>query len=166
MALGLRKLLLSDEDLVAGIDLDENQKQFSGGEAKEIFARLRECPFPCAVHPFIFGDDQNTVGFFVLRQAPALPVWGLQGAMTLHNFRIGRKFQRRGFGAPMVGKAAQWAAKNQPGVLRLMLSVNDENKAAAALYQRCGFRPTGARIDGRVGPETIMEATIAAIVGT
>ena len=161
MQLHLRALLLSDEHLVAGLHLDADQREFSGGHVREIFDRLRNSPYPEALYPFIvhYGDD--AIGFFVLREAPALPVWASLDVMTLHNFRIGRQFQRRGFGATSVRQAAHWVAENRPKILQLMLSVNPQNEPACALYLSCGFRSTGAFHQGRIGPETIMTGEIA-----
>lgn len=84
--------------------------------------------------------------------------------MTLHNFRIGSQFQRKGFGAATVRKAAQWVIENRPAVSQLMLSVNAGNELAAALYRSYGFRLTGATSDGRIGREKIMAGDIATIL--
>lgn len=164
MELHLRELLLSDEDLVSAIRVNKDQRAFSGGHAWEIFERLRSCPYREAIHPFIGVHNESSVGFFVLREAPALPSWAPPDVMTLHNFRIGSRFQRQGFGAATVRKAAQWVAENRPAVSQLMLSVNAENEPAAALYHSCGFRLTGATSDGRIGPERVMAGEISNIV--
>ncbi len=52
----------------------------------------------------------------------------------------------RGLGAAVVGEVVAWARSR--GARRLVLWVSDEVPAAAALYARLGFVPTG-----RVGPE-------------
>lgn len=164
MELHLRELTPSGEQLVAAMCLDERQQEFSGGDVLELFASLRNSPYPEAVHPFIVAHDDTAIGLFVLREAPALPTWALPDVMTLHNFRIGKEFQRQGYGTATVRTAAQWVAENCPTVSLLMLSVNVENEPAASLYQSCGFRSTGAAFDGRVGRERIMLGTIAAIL--
>lgn len=162
--LHLRELLLSDEHLVATVYLDEGQREFSGGHTHEIFDRLRSNPYPSALHPFIVIHDESAIGFFVLKEAPALPAWALPDVMTLHNFRVGSQFQRRGFGAATVRKAAQWVADNRPSISQLMLSVNAENEPAFILYQSCGFHPIGTLFEGRIGPERIMVGEIATIL--
>lgn len=162
--LQLRKLLLSDEQLLAAIHLNEDQQEFSGGHAWEILARLRSSPYPDAVHPHIVTRDDNIVGFFVLREAPALPVWAMPNVMTLHNFRIGSQFQRQGLGAATVRNAAQWVAENRQSVSQLMLSVNAGNQPGAALFQSCGFRLTGTSFEGRIGPERIMAGDLFKIL--
>ena len=164
MELHLQELLLSDEKLVAAIHLNEDQQAFSGGHTWEIFERLRTIPYPGALHLFIVGHNERAIGFFVLRQAPALPNWALPDVMTLHNCRIGSRFQCQGFGAATVRKAAEWVSKNRPTISRLMLSVNAQNEPARALYQSCGFRLTGDAFDGRIGPEKIMTGEIATIL--
>lgn len=164
MDLQIRELLLSDEHLVSALGLDQGQEEFSGGPTTELFDRLRSSPHPSAVHPFIMINHASTIGFFILREAPALPVWAMPDVMTLHNFRIGAHFQRQGLGSAAVRKAAQWVGDNRPGISRLMLSVNTQNKPADALYQSCGFSFTGASFEGRIGPERIMAGEIAAIL--
>lgn len=164
MELHLREVPLSDEQFVTAIYLDEDQQEFSGGDIWELFDRLRSIPHPEAVHPFIVAHDDSAIGFCVLREEPALPAWALPDVMTLHNFRIGRQFQRRGYGTAAVRTAARWVAENRPAVSLLMLSVNVENEPATSLYQSCGFRLTGATFDGRIGCERIMLGTIAAIL--
>jgi GNAT superfamily N-acetyltransferase len=47
----------------------------------------------------------------------------------------------RGVGAALVEAVAEWA--RQRGAARLSLWVTSTNRAATALYERCGFRPTG-----------------------
>lgn len=163
MDLQIRELHLSDEHLVSALGLDQGQKEFSGGPTRELLDRLRSSPHPFAVHPFIVVNHESTIGFFVLREAPALPAWAMAGVMTLHNFRIGTQFQRQGLGSAAVRKAAQWVGDNRPGISRLMLSVNTQNKPAAALYQSCGFSFTGASFEGRIGRERIMAGDIATI---
>lgn len=106
MELHLREMTLSDQDLVSALHLHEDQREFSGGQSWEIFERLRKLPFPDAVHPFMVIHDESAVGFFVLREAPALPSWALPEVVTMHNFRISSQVQRQGVGAEAVRKAA------------------------------------------------------------
>jgi ribosomal protein S18 acetylase RimI-like enzyme len=160
----LDKLLLSDEELGTAIDVDGDQEEFSGGQIREIFDRLRSSPYQESIHPFSVTQADSPIGFFVLREAPALPDWAFPGVMTLHNFRISRQFQRQGLGSDTVRKMAQWVADNRPAISQVMLSVNTGNEQALAFYRSCGFQATGAVLDGRIGPEMIMASDIATLL--
>ncbi|GAA2830765.1 ribosomal protein S18 acetylase RimI-like enzyme [Aminobacter aminovorans] len=164
LELCLGKLLLSDENRATAFDIDGDQEEFSGGQFREIFDRLRRSPHQEAIHAFSVAHADSTVGFFVLREAPALPDWAFPGVMTLHNFRISRQFQRQGLGAATVRKMAQWVADNRPAVSQLMLSVNSGNEQALAFYRSCSFRATGVTLDGRISREMIMASEIAALL--
>ena len=48
-----------------------------------------------------------------------------------------------GLGAELIEAVADWSRGR--GAVRLELSVTENNAAAAALYERCGFSPTGRR---------------------
>ena len=160
----LDKLLLSDEELATAIDVNGDQEEFSGGRIREIFDRLRSSPHQESIHPLSVIQADSPIGFFVLREAPALPDWAFPGVMTLHNFRIGRQFQRQGLGAATIRKMAQWVADNRPAVSLLMLSVNTGNERALGFYRSCGFRATGVTLDGRIGCEMIMASEIATLL--
>nr|WP_246592276.1 GNAT family N-acetyltransferase [Aminobacter anthyllidis] len=156
--------MLSDEELATAIDVDGDQEEFSGGQIREIFDRLRCSPHQESIHPFSVTQADSPIGFFVLREAPALPDWAFPGVMTLHNFRISRQFQRQGLGAATIRKMAQWVADNRPAVSLLMLSVNTGNEHALAFYRSCSFRATGVTLDGRIGYEMIMASEIATLL--
>lgn len=70
--------------------------------------------------------------------------------------------RRRGVGEHLVGEVARWARRSGAGVLRLALA--EGNGRAAALYRRCGFRPTGetALAPAGVGAERLMAKDLSA----
>lgn len=150
---------------MAAIDIDEGHLAFCGGDAHELFDRLRRSPHRKEIHPFLVNRENTTAGFVVLREGSALPVWAPSDVVTLHNLRIGNRFRRQGYGQAAVQTAGRWIAAQRPIVTTVMLSVNLDNEAAIALYLSCGFAPTGAMVSGRIGPECLMQAEISTILG-
>ena len=65
----------------------------------------------------------------------------------------------RGVGEALVQQHLEWA--RQAGFRRVRLLVNVRNNGAIRLYERCGFRDTGAREPLRDGPETLLEMVAA-----
>lgn len=160
MAVYLRPLSLSEQQVVDAIELGAEQQCFAGGSLDDIFRALNGSAHPAALHPFGVVAEANVVGFFVLREGPARPDWALQNTITLHSFRISRPFQGRGFGAAALRLAGQWIKAERPAISHLMLTVNADNPDASALYLRCGFHPTGSILQGRIGRERIMICAI------
>jgi cysteine synthase A len=135
-----------------------DQERFSG-KIGPAFQSLHAAPSNTA-HPFAIVVAEEVVGFFLLRERGALPPWAPSDVVTLHNFRIASRFQRRGYGREGIRLAACWISQNRPHVERLMLAVNSRNAEAGALYCRCGFLDTGALHIGPAGDQHIMSGPI------
>ncbi|NGN43509.1 GNAT family N-acetyltransferase [Mesorhizobium sp. CGMCC 1.15528] len=163
MNIVLRPLKLSDWHLVASIELDAEQERFAGGDMDAIFLALQTSNFSEALHPFAIVADADVVGFYVLREGPALPAWASKDAVTLHSFRVSRSQQGKGYGTVGLKLAARWIAANRPEIQQLMLTVNADNPDASALYLHCGFRATGVIFKGRIGQERVLACEIDAL---
>ncbi|KQM52459.1 GNAT family acetyltransferase [Pseudomonas sp. Leaf15] len=73
--------------------------------------------------------------------------------VTLFGMFVTEAYQRRGLGRELL-EAALSAARHQPGVKLIQLTVTAGNDAAFALYQRCGFIQYGLEpLAVRVGIE-------------
>ena len=73
--------------------------------------------------------------------------------VTLFGMFVTEAYQRRGLGRQLL-EAALSAARHQPGVKLIQLTVTAGNDAAFALYQRCGFIQYGLEpLAVRVGIE-------------
>ncbi|SFL03332.1 Acetyltransferase (GNAT) family protein [Mesorhizobium albiziae] len=160
MAVYLRPLTFSERQVVDAIELDAEQQRFAGGSLDDIFHALDASAHPAALHPFCLVADQAVVGFLVLREGPARPVWALDETITLHSLRVSKPFQRRGFGACALRLAGQWIKAERPTISHVMLTVNADNPDASVLYLRCGFQPTGTIFQGRIGRERVMICAI------
>lgn len=160
MTIWLKPLALSEQHIVDAIELDADQQRFAGGSIADIFKALRASAFPQFLHPFAVVAGEQIVGFLVLRERDALPTWAHQDSITLHSFRISAPFQHKGFGGTALTLAASWIRTNRPAVSFIMLTVNADNPGADALYLRCGFQPTGAIFQGRIGRERVLRCPV------
>jgi RimJ/RimL family protein N-acetyltransferase len=148
-----------DRDCVAGIDVDPDQEDFSGGSIDAIFARMRASP--PRQHPFALVDGDAVVGFIVLREDAALPDWAAAGCITLHNLRLDRRVQGRALGRSALRLVGQWISDQRPAIAQVMVSINIGNIASLRLALGCGLVPTGAVVGGRLGPELVLRAAVA-----
>jgi ribosomal protein S18 acetylase RimI-like enzyme len=160
MKVSLRLLQLDEMASVSGVKLDEGDEDFAGGSMETVFERLKGAPNPHAFHPFLVIAGK-VVGFFMLREGPALPVWAKSDVISLHNFRISKHTQGRGYGAAALVLGARWIAAHRPDVSALMLSVNEENANARGFYTRYGFKDAGIAFEGRLGKELVLSCCVA-----
>jgi GNAT superfamily N-acetyltransferase len=65
------------------------------------------------------------------------------GRFHLFGMFVEPRARGQGVGAALVDAVLGWARAR--GAARLFLGVTSTNHSAMALYERCGFRPTGAR---------------------
>ena len=91
------------------------------------------------------GDDQVTyvaeAGDRWLGMATGLVDGADASRIDLVGMFVEPAVRGRGIGRALVDAVAAWARAR--GAARLCLWVTSTNDAAIALYQRCGFRPTG-----------------------
>lgn len=160
MELWLHSLAVSDVGLVDGFRLDRVQTLFAGGPPSAALQALKHSTYPETNHAFAIMLARTAVGFFILKEGPALPEWANKDAITLHNFSISSQFHRKGYGLAGIGLAARWISENRPQARVIELAVNSGNKAALALYLKCGFVDTGKRARGSFGELIILAHAI------
>ncbi|MGC4805430.1 GNAT family N-acetyltransferase [Micromonospora sp. DT233] len=80
------------------------------------------------------------------------------GSRWIGGMMVDAAEQGRGVGAAAVTTLADWL-RAQPGCVAVRLSYHPENRAAAALYPRLGFTPTGEREDDELVAELTGPAT-------
>ncbi|MFU0505706.1 GNAT family N-acetyltransferase [Pseudaminobacter sp. NGMCC 1.201702] len=149
--LQLKSLTIWDSAVIAGLMLDHVQSQFAGGPPASVFRSLQNARYPDMQHAFAIVEDEQAVGFFILKERLALPVWASDGAITIHNFSIGQQFQGNGYGRHGLILATQWCAENRPRANYMELAVNLRNAAAIRLYMSVGYVDSGRRIEGPLG---------------
>jgi ribosomal protein S18 acetylase RimI-like enzyme len=87
---------------------------------------------------FIAGEGGVDVGLAAIFAEPDAP-----GRMHLVSMWVAPGYRRQGVARALVDPAVRWAAERQ--AREVILWVADHNTAARRLYERIGFRPTGAR---------------------
>ncbi len=102
-----------------------------------------------------YAADGSIAGHVDLRARPE----AVASHRALLGMGVHRDQRRRGLGAQLVQVAHDWA--KQQGIAWIDLDVLSENRAAIALYQRCGFtlvgeQPDMFRIDGESLGHTLM----------
>jgi GNAT superfamily N-acetyltransferase len=155
----LSAVTASDRAAIARLLLDLEQEQFAG-TVDAVFDELQNSRHPDHAHPFAIVVRGETVGFFILREKQAVPVWAPRDVVTLHSFRICRACQGRGYGRAGTALAVGWVRRNRPDVKQLMLAVNTRNQVAKAVYLSCGFVDTGATFRGPIGEQHILSHDI------
>ena len=148
---------------VSHLALDPEQEEFAG-LLGAVFGELEKSQHPEAEHPFAIVARDEIVGFFILREKSAVPVWASQDVITLHSFRVGRIHQGEGYGRAGVMLAARWTLWYRPNVPRLMLAVNVRNSHARSVYLSCGFVDTGAIHHGPIGDQNILAYHINRVI--
>lgn len=155
-------LTLDELDMAAHIRLDPGQEPFAGGALSLLFDRLRGQEATSGAYPFAIQAFGEVVGFVLLRGKPALPSWAPTDAVTLHNLRIDRDQQGRGFARQAIKLLLAWAATNLPTAMRMALCVNERNEHAHRIYLACGFTDTGQVHEGALGPQAILVCALRA----
>ncbi|RWM06835.1 MAG: GNAT family N-acetyltransferase [Mesorhizobium sp.] len=145
----------SDRRAIAELVLDPEQEQFAG-LVDAVFDELRNSHHPHLEHPFAIVAQGSAVGFFILREKQAVPVWAHREVITLHSFRVCRNHQNKGYGRAGMELAIGWVRQNRPNVTQLMLAVNTRNVLAKTIYLNSGFADTGTTLSGPIGDQHIL----------
>lgn len=108
---------------------------------------------------FVVQCNGKDVGFFTLRPSENDEVEQLRGAnyCTLRSFMIDAREQGKGFASKALLQLPRLIGEHMSGIVRVGLTVNCRNKAAYALYKKCGFSDLGELyLGGSAGPQHIM----------
>ncbi|UVK49502.1 GNAT family N-acetyltransferase (plasmid) [Mesorhizobium sp. AR07] len=157
--ISLRPVTVADRGAIKKLVLDPEQELFAGS-VDAIFNDLQNSRYPDMEHPFAIVVPKRRIGFFILREKQAAPDWALDGAFTLHSFRICRACQGKGYGRAGAALAISWVRQNRPDVRQLMLAVNERNGLAKSVYLNSGFVDTGEIFRGPIGDQHILSFQI------
>lgn len=138
--------------------LDE-QKPFCGDMESALYTLLHR-PSP-SVRGFALLDQDVPVAFLLLKRPPFLPPWAHDDAATLHALQVDHRQQGRGHGTACLTALPGVALRAWPGIRQLMLSVDEGNTTALALYTRQGWVDRGTAYRGRVGFERCLSLALA-----
>lgn len=130
-------------------------------DALSIEVRPEQLPFVAAHEPvaleivakcYLRPDGRRWVPYLAVADQRPIGVLALtfegQEAQVRH-FAIDHRVQRRGLGGEMLAAALDLASQEEPGCVRVVLTVNPENEAALAFYKGAGFVDTGITVDGQ-----------------
>jgi [ribosomal protein S18]-alanine N-acetyltransferase len=83
----------------------------------------------------VIGEDAALRGFLVARQ--------IDDEFEIENIAVAGSVRQRGLGTRLVGELV--AVASHQGGKAVFLEVRESNRAARALYEKCGFREIGHR---------------------
>ena len=133
---------------------------------QEVFSGRAEQTLPVAEadprrHPYTVVEDGDPVGFFVLDEAPseADPAADL----LLRAFFVDARAQGRGIATAAVRALEGLVRQDFPGARTVVLTVNQRNPAARAVYLRGGFVDDGELyLCGPAGPQHVLRLRLPA----
>lgn len=107
--------------------------------------------------PIIITEDDQVAGFFVLDTGEdKLHYTDIAESILLRGYSIHPDYQGRGIAKTSMQLLHSFVAKHFPDVKRIVLGVNEANKAAQVVYVKSGFIDEGRRFNGRSGIQIAM----------
>ena len=152
----IRSHALTDVERAAvlGLQIDAEQVEFAGLVARSVAACEAGDPAEVAGLAIRVGGD--VVGWVVLKRGASAPDWVGDGAVVVSGLRIDAGHQGRGIGSAALAEMARWVARSWPESARMVLRVDDGNRAGIRAYAKAGWIEIGERFVGRVGLERTM----------
>lgn len=98
---------------------------------EQIFLRAGHPPRPALV----IEEDAAVRGFLIARQ--------IDDEFEIENIAVASSVRQRGLGTRLVGELL--AVASHQGAKAVFLEVRESNRAARALYEKCGFTEIGHR---------------------
>lgn len=93
--------------------------------------------------PFIVYDEDNMVGFMLLRYLEE------RSWYIIWQFMIDQRYQGRGYGKQAMRLAIEWMKKDK-NCKQIALATKEGNIGAAKLYTQLGFKQLGEIVDGEI----------------
>ncbi|WP_428451014.1 PhzF family phenazine biosynthesis isomerase [Photobacterium kasasachensis] len=161
--LTLRKMEENDRRLLCELAVSEHQSDFVLPVADTLENKTLNEDF----HVICLGDNEaesTILGFFILDHSFANhPEFSQFGELGLRAYFIDARYQGKGFGRQSCQLMGDYVATHYPSVSSLVLTVNQRNTPARALYLSCGFLDSESLyLGGPAGPQHIMYLPLAA----
>lgn len=153
----LFRLSRGDFSRVAGIEVTEDQRAFSG-TVREAFDLHED---GVELHAIRQGDAE--IGFFKIdRHYATRHDHAKAGDLGLRGFLIDRRRQGQGLATAAVRAFRSYLPVHYPSFKAVCLTVNCANPGAIRCYLKGGFRDTGKiHLGGRAGPQHVMRMSLA-----
>lgn len=143
-------------DRVAHIAVTPQQEPFCGTIPGHFQADEPGCDF------HLIARDGRAVGFFKIDRAyPAAYDFAEPGELGLRGVMLDAREQGKGSGKAAMRALGPYVAGRYPNAKSLVLTVNQVNPLARAVYLSAGFVDTGAlHHGGRIGPQHILRLAL------
>ncbi|MDF3606640.1 GNAT family protein [Paracoccus sp. DMF-8] len=145
-------------DRVAHIAVTPQQEPFCGTIAGHFQADESGCDF------HLIARDGRPVGFFKIDRAYAARYdFAAPDELGLRGVMVDAREQGKGSGKAAMRALGPYVARRYPQARALVLTVNEANPLARAVYLAAGFRDTGAlHHGGQIGPQHILRLPLRA----
>lgn len=147
----LRRLNDADRAAYSTIALPPEQETF-GGRPEAAFDDLPD-------HMDLYGIEtvDGPAGVFRIDRGYGAYDFAAQGEVGLRYFIVDHRQQGRGIAAAALGHLPDMLRRDYPDAPSIALTVNCRNLGAYRVYERAGFKDTGALyLGGGAGPQHVM----------
>lgn len=111
--------------------------------------------------PIIITEDDQVAGFFVLDTGvDKFHYTDIEESILLRGYSIHPNYQGRGIAQNSMKLLHAFVAKHFLNLKRIVLGVNEANKAAQAVYAKSGFIDEGRRFKGKSGTQIAMSLSL------
>lgn len=145
----LPSLSPTERSAVMRLSVTPEQVEFAGTIERSV-ATCESLPAHEVSGLAVLNDDE-VVGFLVLKRGTSAPAWVDPSDAVISALRIDLRHQGRGFGTHALQSVSQWLSAAWPETRFVVLSVDEENHAARTAYGKAGFIDLGVREEGRIG---------------
>jgi len=133
---GILIIRMSEHDLLEVVEIEEQSGLSRWGWAA-YYAELHGANRDLMLIAKSSGIESRIAGYIVARETA--------GELHINNVAVRAEYRRRGIGAAMLGRVLQEARRRKANAA--FLEVRSANRAAQALYEKCGFKAIARRAD-------------------
>jgi ribosomal-protein-alanine N-acetyltransferase len=133
---GILIIRMSEHDLLEVVEIEEQSGLSRWGWAA-YYAELHGANRDLMLIAKPSGIESRIAGYIVARETA--------GELHINNVAVRAEYRRRGIGAALLGRVLQEARRRKANAA--FLEVRSANRAAQALYEKCGFKAIARRAD-------------------
>jgi len=131
---GILIIRMSEHDLLEVVEIEEQSGLSRWGWAA-YYAELHGANRDLMLIAKPSGIESRIAGYIVARETA--------GELHINNVAVRAEYRRRGIGAALLGRVLQEARRRKANAA--FLEVRSANRAAQALYEKCGFKAIARR---------------------
>ena len=133
---GILIIRMSEHDLLEVVEIEEQSGLSRWGWAA-YYGELHGANRDLMLIAKPSGIESRIAGYIVARETA--------GELHINNVAVRAEYRRRGIGAALLGRVLQEARRRKANAA--FLEVRSANRAAQALYEKCGFKAIARRAD-------------------